>query len=90
MSSAVSAFVYTLCVIPILYYLYSQVKEMLEEIERRGERIRHLSNMLQIAEYESHVPYYTSLGHNQLPMEHSDWLYKHMRERLLRQQEGTE
>ena len=72
--------VLTVIAISVIYYIYTVFNEMLSELEERGQRIRRLSVMCQVAEYRSNKPYFTSLGNHIESLEYPDWLYKHIQE----------
>jgi|LauGreSuBDMM15SN_2_FD.fasta_scaffold567492_2 hypothetical protein len=63
--------------------LYIVVTTTLNDNEKYLARIRELSHMLQIAEYQTGTPYYTTAGEAIQGMEGPQWLYKSIREKLI-------
>ena len=67
------------CVAYIVYVYF----DMIHVIEAQKRRISDMATMLQIAEYHTDKPYYTSLSVGQMPYEFPNWLYKTKREKLV-------
>ena len=77
------------CIVaPIISFLYFRMKSMIQEIEQRDLRIQHLSDMLQVAEYNTGVPYYSCVNQTQFPNETPGWMYGRIREQILRRSIG--
>ena len=70
---------FLLLYVGLLYVLYYYIVAIMKENEDYAGRIRELSYTLQIAEYQSGRPYYTSLCHNQLSIETPKWLCQEIR-----------
>jgi len=64
--------------------MYFRMKSMVQEIEQRDLRIQNLSDMLQVAEYSTGVPYYSCVNQTQFPNETPGWMYGRIREEILR------
>ena len=73
---------------PIVSFMYFRMKSMIQEIEQRDMRIQHLSDMLQVAEYNTGVPYYSCVNQTQFPNETPGWMYGRIREQILRRSIG--
>jgi hypothetical protein len=73
-----------------LVALYVLVIAILQDNEKYCARIRELSNMLQIAEYQTGRPYYTASADDRQPVETPNWLYKHIREKMIYSQHDTQ
>ena len=74
------------CVTYIIYVYF----DMIHLIEAQQRRISDMATMLQIAEYHTDKPYYTSLSVGQMPNEFPNWLYKTKREKLVQSLEPSE
>jgi len=72
-----------------LVALYVLVIAILQDNEKYCTRIRELSNMLQIAEYQTGRPYYTASADDRQSVETPNWLYKHIREKMIYSQHDT-
>lgn len=79
-----------ICIVaPILSFLYFRIKFMIQEIEQRDVRIQHLSDMLQVAEYNTGIPYYSCVNQTQFPNETPEWMYGRIRQQILRRSVGN-
>ena len=74
--------------VPIVSFMYFHMKSMAKEIEQRDLRIQQLSDMLQVAEYNTGVPYYSCVNQTQFPNETPEWMYGRIREEILRRSVG--
>ena len=63
------------------------MKSMVIDIEQRDARIRQLSDMLQAAEYNTGVPYYSCISKSQYPFETPEWMYRRVRKQILATQQ---
>ena len=66
-----------------LIALFLQSNSMMKENEVFNGRILELSYMLQVAEYQTGRPYYTSIANPPLSIETPQWLYTHIHEKLI-------
>ena len=82
--------IFACILIPIMGFLYFHVKSLLKDIEQRDTRIRQLSDMLQVAEYNTGVPYYSCINKSQYPFETPEWMYRSAREQILLRTVGIE
>ena len=73
----------------IVSFMYFRMKSMAQEIEQRDMRIQNLSDMLQVAEYSTGVPYYSCVNQTQFPNETPGWMYGRIREEILRRSVGN-
>lgn len=58
--------------------------QIMKENNTMTNRIKSLSENLQLAEHMTGDPYYTSINESRMSCEKSDWLYDSMRARLFK------
>jgi hypothetical protein len=63
-------------------YIIYQVFAIMNNLERYKARVRVLSTSLQMAEYATNTPFYTSLANTQTPIEMPEWLYESIHNKL--------
>jgi len=78
---AVEISLIVLFVSSISYIIY-QIIDIMNELERYKTRVRVLSTSLQLAEYTTDKPFYTSLANTQTPIEMPEWLYEAIHSKL--------
>lgn len=79
MDTIVALVIIAVSSIGYLVYVYF---DMTKTIELQQRRISEMATMLQIAEYQTERPYYTSLSTDQTKYEYPNWLYKANRDKI--------
>ena len=63
-------------------YIMYQIFTIMNELEKYKNRVRVLSTSLQMAEYATNTPFYTSLANTQTSIEMPEWLYESIHNKL--------
>ena len=55
---------------------------LVSQIEKVENRLKDVTNALMIAEFQTGIPYYTSLKSNPYYADKPEWLYEHQRKKI--------
>ena len=75
-----------ICIIVVItfvgVYVYSQFNALMTQNHKLGLRVVQLSNSCQLAEIHTGTPYFTSLNRTICELEHPDYIYDALNEKL--------
>lgn len=79
----IDTLLYTCVCVVIILIIKEMINSLVKETEDQRARIQKLATMLQVAEYQTGRPYYSSVGPAPNAIEHPEWLYNSMRDKLM-------